>query len=93
MGAQHEVILEQHRLHAEVYEMDVCRLDLGRRFDMVIIPFHSFAHILSPADQKRALVRIREHLVPGGTFSRWSHFTAIMHTRRLMRIPARIGSG
>lgn len=58
-----------HRgLKADVYTMDICELDLGKKFDMVIIPFHSFAHITSPENQRKALARIREHLLPGGTF-------------------------
>ena len=55
-------------LKADVHQMDVCELDLGRQFEMVIIPFHSFAHITSPEEQRKALERIRQHLVPGGTF-------------------------
>lgn len=35
---------------------------------MVIIPFHSFAHITSPGDQRKALARIQKHLMPSGTF-------------------------
>ncbi|HMB23519.1 MAG TPA: class I SAM-dependent methyltransferase [Anaerolineales bacterium] len=60
--------LVQKGLQADVYQMDVCELDLPKKFDMVIIPFHSFAHITSPQDQRKALERIREHLLPGGTF-------------------------
>ncbi len=60
--------LQRLGLQAEVYQMDVCELDLSRKFEMVIIPFHSFAHITSPADQRKALLAIRQHLLPGGTF-------------------------
>ena len=60
--------LHQLALTADVYQMDVCDLDLKKKFDMVIIPFHSFAHITSPADQRKALQRVRQHMVPGGTF-------------------------
>jgi hypothetical protein len=55
-------------LRADVYAMDVCELELNKQFSMVIIPFSSFAHITSPDEQRKALVRIREHLVRGGTF-------------------------
>lgn len=55
-------------LKADVYTADVCELDLAKKFDMVVIPFHSFAHITSPDDQRRALARIQQHLLPGGTF-------------------------
>lgn len=30
--------------------------------------FHSFAHLASPEDQRKALDRIHRHLLPGGTF-------------------------
>ncbi len=53
---------------ADVYQMDVCELALPKQFDMVIIPFHSFAHITAPDDQRRALWKIQQHLRPGGTF-------------------------
>lgn len=60
--------LAQKGLRADVYQMDVCELDLHKKFDMAIIPFHSFAHITSPQDQCKALERIRAHLLPGGMF-------------------------
>ncbi len=60
--------LEDKHLKAEVYDMDVCQLNLPKQFGMVIIPFHSFAHIISPTDQQKALQRIKEHLLPGGAF-------------------------
>ena len=48
--------------------MDVRELDLSRQFDQIIIPFHSFAHLVSVEDQQEALRRIYRHLLPGGTF-------------------------
>ncbi len=60
--------LAQKGLEADVYQMDVCELDLRKKFEMVIIPFGSFAHITSPQDQRKALERIHQHLLPGGTF-------------------------
>lgn len=60
--------LREKGLNADVHDMDICELDLGKTFDMVIIPFHSFAHITSPEDRRKALERIQRHLSPGGTF-------------------------
>jgi SAM-dependent methyltransferase len=60
--------LEQKGLRAEVYQGDICELDIPKKFAMIIIPFHSFAHIISPTDQCKALNRIYHHLLPGGTF-------------------------
>jgi SAM-dependent methyltransferase len=60
--------LQAMGLSAQVHTMDVRALDLQKKFAMVIIPFHSFAHITAQADQRQMLARIREHLLPGGTF-------------------------
>lgn len=60
--------LEQKGLKADIYQMDIRELDLHKKFDMVIIPFHSFAHITSSQDQRKALERIHNHLSPSGTF-------------------------
>lgn len=60
--------LEQMGLKADIYQMDICELDLPKKFSMIIIPFHSFAHIVSPENQRKALSRIHQHLLPGGIF-------------------------
>lgn len=60
--------LRQMGLKADIYQMDVCELDIPKKFAMIIIPFHSFAHIVSTSDQRKALDRIHQHLLPGGTF-------------------------
>lgn len=60
--------LHAEGLAADVYEMDVCALSLGRTFDMSFIPFHSFAEIVSPEDQRKALRAIHTHLRDAGQF-------------------------
>jgi SAM-dependent methyltransferase len=60
--------LVQKGLKADIYQMDVCELDIPKKFDMIIIPFHSFAHIVSPDAQQKALRLIYQHLLPGGSF-------------------------
>jgi SAM-dependent methyltransferase len=55
-------------LAADVYQADVRELALGKQFDLVIIPFNSFAHLVSIQDQRSALERIRQHLTPNGRF-------------------------
>jgi SAM-dependent methyltransferase len=71
-SAELNAILEnkllQRGLKADIYQMNICELELPKKFDMIIIPFHSFAHITSPGDQRQALDRIHQHLLPGGTF-------------------------
>lgn len=68
LNAVLEQKLHQLGLQTDVHQMDICQLELRKKFSMVIIPFHSFAHITSPDDQQKALQQIREHLLPGGTF-------------------------
>lgn len=60
--------LIQGGLAAQVVVMDIRELDLGRQFDLIIIPFHSFSEIVSPDDQRKALARIHRHLSPSGHF-------------------------
>lgn len=60
--------LRESRFSAELVEADVCKLSLNRQFDLIFIPFHSFAEITGPAEQRQALNAIRAHLSPGGRF-------------------------
>jgi SAM-dependent methyltransferase len=69
--------LARKGLAAPVYAMNVCQLDLGRQFDLVLIPFHSFAEITAAADRQSALGRIYQHLKPGGRFICTLHNPAI----------------
>ncbi len=39
---------------------------LRERFPLILVPYRAFQHLLSDADQRRCLHRIREHLSPGG---------------------------
>lgn len=60
--------LEREDLSASVYRMDVRNLDLGKRFDLAIIPFHSFAELLTESDQRKTLTGVYKHLAEGGQF-------------------------
>jgi SAM-dependent methyltransferase len=55
-------------LSAQVYEMDMCNLSLQEQFDLIIIPFNSFAEILSLEEQCKALQGIRNCLTKTGRF-------------------------
>ena len=57
---------EATRQRVELIEGDMRSFSLDRRFDLAIIPFRSFLHLMTPADQRQALGRIREHLADGG---------------------------
>lgn len=54
----------RHRV--EIVEADACRLDLGRRFALVIVPFYTFNYLLTPETQTNALERMAAHLTKAG---------------------------
>jgi SAM-dependent methyltransferase len=60
--------LTQKELAAKVYQTDICHLQLNGSYDLVIIPFHSFAEILDPRDQLKALKGIYKLLSQNGRF-------------------------
>ena len=60
--------LHAENLSAELVCADICRLSLGRQFALIFIPFHSFAEITDPAEQRQALQTVRAHLSPAGRF-------------------------
>jgi SAM-dependent methyltransferase len=72
LSAMSNTILErklaEQGLEANIFQMDICDLKLPKKFDLIIIPFQSFAHITSPDNQRKALHQIYQHLQPGGTF-------------------------
>jgi SAM-dependent methyltransferase len=53
-------------LSAEVHQGDVRELELGERFDLVIIPFHSFSELLTREDQVTALGSAARHTEDAG---------------------------
>jgi len=52
----------------ELHEADMREFDLGRQFDLITTPFRGFQHLLTVADQQRALRAIRRHLTDEGRF-------------------------
>jgi SAM-dependent methyltransferase len=60
--------LRAENLSAELIQADIGRLSLDRRFALVFIPFHSFAEITDPAEQRQVLRAIHAYLSPGGRF-------------------------
>ncbi len=60
--------LAKKNLAAPVHEMDVRELNLGKRFDLIFIPFHSFAELLTTSDQRKTLDRVQKHLSDRGRF-------------------------
>jgi len=47
-------------------EGDMRAFALGQRFNLIMIPYRAFLHLLTVEDERRALGCIREHLVDGG---------------------------
>ncbi len=58
--------LRAQNLAASLYEQDVRELDLGRSFELILLPFHSLSEIPASADRVTSLRRINAHLAPGG---------------------------
>ncbi len=50
------------------YVMDVRALDLGRSFDLAILPFHAFAELVGEEDRSAFLAGVHRHLQRGGKF-------------------------
>ncbi|MFH1435711.1 MAG: class I SAM-dependent methyltransferase [Pseudomonadota bacterium] len=60
--------LKAKGLDADVREADVCELSLGRTFDLIFIPFHSFSELVTAEEQRMALETIHGHLSGAGRF-------------------------
>lgn len=69
--------LAEKGLHAPVYEMDACRFTISERFDLIILPFNSFAEITDPPSQLAALAAARAHLGEHGRFICTFHNPAV----------------
>ena len=55
---------ERERVH--LVQADMIQFDLGEKFQLIIIPFRPFQHLLEVRDQVACLERCRNHLRPGG---------------------------
>lgn len=53
-------------LSADVHRADIRDFELGERFGLAVIPFHSFSEIIEPDDARRALASVVRHLDEGG---------------------------
>jgi len=59
---------ENVRKRLKWIQADMREFDLGRTFPLVIIPFRSFQHLETRADQEACLVCVAKHLEVGGRF-------------------------
>ncbi len=60
--------LEINHLSCRIFNQDMTDLSLPDRFDLIFIPFHSFAEILDESKHARALAKMREHVAEAGRF-------------------------
>lgn len=56
------------QLAADLHVMDVRDLALGRTFDLIFIPFHSFTEVTDGDDEQRVLRHVADHLSDQGRF-------------------------
>ncbi|RAP27802.1 hypothetical protein C2W64_00621 [Brevibacillus laterosporus] len=52
--------------HLSFIQGDMRHFSLGKTFELIMIPYRSFLHLLHIQEQMKALRCIREHLQPGG---------------------------
>ena len=55
---------ERERVH--LVQADMTQFELGEKFQLIIIPFRPFQHLLEVHDQVACLERVCKHLRPGG---------------------------
>ncbi|WP_162909584.1 class I SAM-dependent methyltransferase [Aggregatilinea lenta] len=72
--------IDRHGFTADVHNMDVRTLDLGRTFKQIIIPFQAFPELTTEADQRQTLERIHAHLAADGTFICTLHNPTVRRT-------------
>lgn len=56
---------EASRQRVSLVEADMRSFQMERRFRLIMIPYHSFQHVLTPLEQRQTLSQIRQHLLPG----------------------------
>lgn len=57
------------RKEIQLVLQDFSTLDLRRAFDLILMPFNTFAHLVTRAEQSASLRSIGRHLEPGGCFA------------------------
>ncbi|MGD2039432.1 MAG: class I SAM-dependent methyltransferase [Anaerolineae bacterium] len=64
--AREKVTAEGLHDRVVLHHQDMRQLDLGRRFNLVLVALNSFTHLASLDDQLSTLARMYQHLQPGG---------------------------
>lgn len=60
--------IQNKKYKVDLVEADITKLELGKKFCMVLAPFHSFAEIASLEMQTKALKVVSSHLCKNGIF-------------------------
>lgn len=53
-------------LRPKVYKADMRNFKINRKFNLILVPFRSFMHILTVDDQIKSLKNFKKHLAPKG---------------------------
>lgn len=60
--------VDETGLDIDVVQGDFTSLDLGRRFDLVVLPFNAVHHLYEPEQVLQMFATVRRHLNPEGRF-------------------------
>lgn len=60
--------IQTRHFPVHLVRMDVTELDLGKRFGLILLPFHGLSEIVTAEGQRRTLQRIAHHLEKDGLF-------------------------
>jgi hypothetical protein len=91
--------LLEHSLSANVIEQDVSRLQVEPIYELVLIPFHSFAELVTESDRRSTLDAVFRALIPGGRFVCTLHNPAVRlkavgsGPTTVVRVPDETGTG
>lgn len=61
-----QTLANESRSPVTFVEGDMRDFDMGKKFRLIIIPFRGFLALLNVSDQVDTLLKIRDHLAPGG---------------------------
>lgn len=60
---------EQVRARVQLAQGDMRSFELGRKFDLIYVPFNTLGILVTPEEQLAALARVKAHLAPNGVFA------------------------
>lgn len=54
--------------HHRIRVQDMVKLDLEKKFELIVAPFRVFSHMITTSEQIDMLNKVNDHLLPGGNF-------------------------